>query len=49
MNETIIELGLFTVCIALFIIFTAVVSGCTSVPQHTGAQSWHAPISKMQE
>ena len=48
-NETIIELGLFTVCIVLFIIFTAVVSGCASVPQHTGERSWHAPISKMQE
>jgi hypothetical protein len=44
-NETIIELGLFTVCIVLFIIFTAVVSGCTSVPQ-TGERSWHAPIER---
>jgi uncharacterized protein YceK len=49
MGETTIEVGLFIVCIVLFIIFSAVVSGCTSVPQQTGTQSWHAPISKMQE
>ena len=46
MNETAIEIGLFTVCIALFIIFTAVVSGCTSVPQQTEGRNWHAPIER---
>jgi hypothetical protein len=44
-NETVIELGLFTVCVALFIIFIAVAGGCTSVPQ-TGERTWHEPIEK---
>jgi hypothetical protein len=44
-NETAIEIGLFAVCIALFIIFLAVAGGCTSVPQ-TGERSWNPPIEK---
>jgi hypothetical protein len=46
MNKNTIEVGLFIACLVLFLIFRAVVSGCASVPQHTGTQRWHAPIEK---